>query len=239
VSSVHAARFAGLPAPKKDKLTLYVFGPGFGESQVVALPDGRWMVVDSCIQGGVNLPLELLRHFEAPSIYLLAVTHPDLDHLKGIPELIESFEIRRLWRYPGFQQARDIILHIERDEPHNTDFRELRRVSEAIRPFMATPRGEEVRYGTRLLPESKDYRVACVAPCGPDVVHENDRLGDLFGRLQRGAKLSHADRTYMMGQGNNLSLAIVIWWNDLGILLGGDVEHDDKIPNRGWPGILA
>ena len=46
MSSAHAVRFAGLPGPQQDKLTLYIFGPGFGESQVAALPDGRWLVVD-------------------------------------------------------------------------------------------------------------------------------------------------------------------------------------------------
>ncbi len=59
-----AALFADLPRPERDKITLYVFGPGVGESQVVALPDGKWIVVDTCKSDDVVLPLARLKHFE-------------------------------------------------------------------------------------------------------------------------------------------------------------------------------
>lgn len=38
-SQAHA--FDGLSAPIAGTLTVYVIGPGYGESQVIALPDGR------------------------------------------------------------------------------------------------------------------------------------------------------------------------------------------------------
>ncbi|WP_437906120.1 MBL fold metallo-hydrolase [Sorangium sp. So ce327] len=221
------------------KLTLYVFGPGFGESQVVALPDGKWMVVDSCVHRGVNLPLELLRHFDAPAINLLVVTHPDLDHYKGLPELIAAFKVERLWRYPGFHTAREIILSLERGETDNKSLRELRRMQDAMLPLMRSASGREAAYDTRLLPEPKDYRIHCIAPCPQEKVHETERLGALFKRVEQGKKLTKDEKRWLMGKANRLSLAVVIWWDNIGILLGGDVEHEDGTPDRGWPGILA
>lgn len=238
MSSAHAARFAGLPAPEKGKLTLYVFGPGFGESQVVALPDGKWLVVDSCVQNDVNLPLELLRHFDAPAIDLLAVTHPDLDHYKGLPELIAGFEVKRLWRYPGFRSARDMLIRLEKDDPKNKSLREMRRMYDAMLPLMKSPKGREAGYDTRLLPEST-CRVTCIAPCPQAKTHEAEGLVALVKRIERGEELTKEDKRRLMGEANRLSLAIVIWWGEVGILLGGDVEHDDGNEARGWPGIIA
>jgi len=241
VSSTHGDRFIGLPAPQKGKLTLYVFGPGFGESQVVALPDGRWMVIDSCAHDQVNLPLELLRHFDAQAIDLLAITHPDLDHYRGLPELIAAFEgrVKRLWRYPGFQTARDIILYLEREESSNKSFGEMRRMHDAMLPLMKSGRGREAVYDTRLLPEPDDYRVYSIGPCPQEKTYEGEQLGKLFQRVSEGEKLTNEQKRWLMGEANRLSLAIVIWWGEIGILLGGDVESDDKSPDRGWPGILA
>ena len=78
--------FDGLSAPKPGTLTIYVIGPGYGESQVVALPDGRWMVVDCCRYDGVHWTVELLRHLEVKDVDLFCLTHPDEDHYKGVPE---------------------------------------------------------------------------------------------------------------------------------------------------------
>lgn len=44
----------GLPRPTAGAVTVYFLGPGFGESQVVVLPDDRVLVVDGCSREGVD-----------------------------------------------------------------------------------------------------------------------------------------------------------------------------------------
>lgn len=73
----------GLPRPTAGAVTVYFLGPGFGESQVVVLPDDRVLVVDGCSREGVNHPEAVLRALGRTRIDLLVLTHPDLDHLKG------------------------------------------------------------------------------------------------------------------------------------------------------------
>ena len=90
-------------------MTLYVLGPGFGESQVFSLPDGRWMVVDCCRHRKQVLPALVLRHFDVSRIDLLVITHPDLDHVEGAEELFRDFTIDRTWRYPGAASIRDLL----------------------------------------------------------------------------------------------------------------------------------
>jgi hypothetical protein len=242
VTSAHAALFAGLPAPVPGSLTLYVFGPGFGESQVVALPDGKWMVVDSCRHSGVNLPLELLRHLDVTAIDLLALTHPDLDHYRGLSELIASLPVRRLWRYPGFGTARDILVEIEK-EGKDPDFRELLAAYDAMAPLMRAKGsiGREVGYDTIPWPHDAGggYQVWCIAPGQPDLMHEKEWMAALYKRMKDGRMLTLAEKRRLMGKANALSLAMVIRWGRVGVLLGGDVEHDASNAARGWRGVIA
>ena len=112
---IEIATDAGLPRPGPDRLVLYVLGPGFGESQIVAFPDGRWMVVDGCVRAGLNraglnLPLSLLEHLGCRAVDLLVVTHPDLDHIRGVPQLIERFPPERVWMYPAARSLRNLIV---------------------------------------------------------------------------------------------------------------------------------
>ena len=103
---------AGLPPPTPGKLVVYIFGPRPGEAQVIALPDGRWVVIDGCVQHGVNLPLALLREHEVNRVDLLIITHPDFDHYRGLAELIEAVEVGDVWRYPGLATQREAVARL-------------------------------------------------------------------------------------------------------------------------------
>lgn len=73
-------------------LWLVVFGPGYGESIVVAVPGGHWMVVDSLQrdgeQGAFVPALRLLENHDA-ELSLAALTHPHRDHAGGFARLLD------------------------------------------------------------------------------------------------------------------------------------------------------
>jgi hypothetical protein len=239
MASAHAAHFAGLPAPRPGEFTLYVFGPGYGESQVLALPDGKWVVVDCCIMEDIILPLELLRHFGATSVDLLVVTHPDLDHYKGLPEFIQGIPVRRLWRYPGFQTLRELLILLEQQEPEPR-VTEMLRAHESMAKLMRSPQGEEGYYGLFWAPQGAPYEVYCLAPSSREKATTFEALPELIRRLKRGEKISAQDKRRFMERGNLLSLALSLRWNDRksGLLLGGDVERESG-EEHGWRGVLA
>lgn len=244
-----ATLFEGLPGPEEGKLTLYVFGPGVGESQVVALPDGKWIVVDSCTQDGVVLPLALLRHFGASAVDLLVVTHPDRDHYKGLPELIGAMDVRHLWRYRGFGQRRTALARLCRLYPDNKSYAELSAADQAMEPLMADSRGFEVAIGEQTWPwGGGPYAVNCIAPSPADLRHEYEQSSQLlaFVAEEKGVRLDARVERFLLGKargvdgrGNPVSLALTIHWQGMGILLGGDVEAPKEDAARGWSGILA
>lgn len=75
-------------------LHLYVFDVGQGDAMMIVTPDGRQMIID-----GGEEPALLLREvgevmpFWDRSVDVVVVTHPDTDHLGGLPELLARYEV--------------------------------------------------------------------------------------------------------------------------------------------------
>lgn len=87
------------------ELGVVVFGPGDGEAMVVKLPDGRWGVVDGCLEpsrshrAGTGDPVrEFLNEAETPAgpvqLAFVAWTHPHADHYRGLRRLLDAYRGR-------------------------------------------------------------------------------------------------------------------------------------------------
>lgn len=76
------------------QLHLYMFDVGQGDALMIVTPDGKQIVID-----GGEEPTLLLREigevmpFWDRSLDLVVVTHPDQDHLGGLPELLSRYEV--------------------------------------------------------------------------------------------------------------------------------------------------
>ena len=83
----------GVP-PGKRELELTVLGPGYGESIVLHVGDGAWVVVDSCLDGD-GTP-QALRYLESigvdpdEAVDFIVATHWHDDHIRGISRLVKS-----------------------------------------------------------------------------------------------------------------------------------------------------
>lgn len=79
--------------PNVNELEITLLGAGCeaGESIVVHLANGKWIIIDSCKSGGEVLPLYYLRKkevdLERDVIYVIC-THWHLDHIDGLSEVI-------------------------------------------------------------------------------------------------------------------------------------------------------
>jgi len=79
----------GWSPPDKSTIEVSVFGRGSGESIVVHLGDGRWMVVDSFKSNGVPIPLLYLDALGVEletSVDLVVASHWHDDHIQGLAE---------------------------------------------------------------------------------------------------------------------------------------------------------
>lgn len=80
--------------PGRDELELTLFGPGYGESIVLHVGDGAWVIVDSCIdEGGAPRALRYLENLgldPAEAVVLIVATHWHDDHIRGMAKLVEA-----------------------------------------------------------------------------------------------------------------------------------------------------
>ena len=79
--------------PGKGEFELTLLGPGYGESIVIHVGGGVWVLVDSCVDTG-GMP-RALRYLEsigvdpAETVDLIVATHWHDDHIRGIAKLVE------------------------------------------------------------------------------------------------------------------------------------------------------
>lgn len=81
-----------IPGPQEVEVS--VFGPGFGECIVIHVGNGKWIVVDSCVDPNKRGPvgIEYLESMgvDPGSVLLLVATHWHDDHIRGFSELVRK-----------------------------------------------------------------------------------------------------------------------------------------------------
>lgn len=80
------------PRPEQFEITL--LGPGYGESVVLHIGDGSWIIVDSCIDTpGRARPLQYLESIgvdPTDAVRLVVATHWHDDHIRGMATVVEA-----------------------------------------------------------------------------------------------------------------------------------------------------
>jgi hypothetical protein len=71
-----------------DQLNVWCFGPGVGEFVVVHVPPDGWLAIDGCSAKGQNYPVAFFDDLRRQPTHIL-MTHPHLDHARGVRELVE------------------------------------------------------------------------------------------------------------------------------------------------------
>lgn len=230
------------PAPVAGELTLYLLGPGFGESAVVRLPAGETLVVDCCAEAGRCLTLALLDDLGVTRIDHLVLTHPDLDHVDGLDTLLRARDVMRAWVWPHIALTRDLLTRWGGRRPSH------RRLAEALEHLDALGddnRRFEVTFGFRdqVWPAS-GARLAVLAPLPADINRARKQLERVVEWSGAGRpKLADAMVRRLVGERgsgdhpNLVSLAVALHWRGWKLLLGGDLEVS-KAPARSWRGVL-
>lgn len=91
--------FTGANHPSTDEVEIVVFGPGYGESIVVHVGDGDWIIVDSCHDKDkkpvAQIYLDLIG--VAPEkVKYIVVSHWHDDHTRGISALAKYYSSARI-----------------------------------------------------------------------------------------------------------------------------------------------
>jgi len=229
-----------LPRPNPDEAVVYLLGPGVGESIVLALPDGRFVVIDVCRHSQTNLPLALLDHLGATTLELMVVTHPDLDHVRGVAEIINKKPPEELWRYPLEASIRDFLA----DWAGRRRLKSVEADLRAMGAYLRSPKGDvsTAAYGNREWSgDAGKYKVRALAPTeyDKDRAHRVLMRRLLKNKPELDAWLDKVRQGASPGDSPNvLSVAVLFELGTQRVLFGGDVLTGGRSPKSGWKGIL-
>lgn len=225
-------------APGADEIEIAVMGPGHGESVLIHLGNGRWMIVDSCVDS------EEANRTPAPMLYLRAlgvdidravdnivVSHWDDDHTQGLGALVDACPQARFW-CPLSLTKREFGRYVERlssgaGSTHGANVSEFRAVLNLLED-----RGQSMFYavpGRSVLP-------APLTRTWSPSDHEHTLFMNFVA--QDAPKHAEGHRKAVPGSPNLTSIVITIEWPEACVLLGGDMEaHQDR--RRGWIAVAS
>jgi len=84
-----------LVPPASNELEISIFGPGYGESIVLHIGNGEWILVDSCLEPNSGEPAAL-QYLTAlglgveSSVKLIVATHWHDDHVRGLAQILDK-----------------------------------------------------------------------------------------------------------------------------------------------------
>lgn len=235
-----------LTPPGAEEVEVSLLGPGIGESVVVHLGSGEWIVVDSCRGRGsqAGAPLTYLEELGVDlerQVKLVVATHAHSDHIEGIAELFDRCEAAQ-FVFPRASESLDFLTLLQLDDMAEQEPRAYDEFAKVLDTLIARRRafGRAPKIGAqegtllyRRVPASSDAgaEVLALAPSEAAVeraIREFARWRDLLGQ-NPGRVRTRDPNTY----------CAALWINagELQILLGSDLLNG---PGRdcGWSGVL-
>jgi beta-lactamase superfamily II metal-dependent hydrolase len=236
--------------PKDNELEVTIFGPGYGESIVLHIPQIGWGIIDSCEYKTKNksivLPLEYLLNITTkphPQLAFVILTHPHHDHCKGIDRILREYPggTKRVCRYNGdgirewqaYKTKKDTALK-KVIQGLGYAFKSIDKAVESGAQFrrlgeMTTVFNENVNLNGY---NSTNVRMLALSPSAISIQKYTEMLQKAIPGV--GQRISKMD-----DDGHNLvSVALLLEFGKLQMIFGSDVETGSN-KNTGWSGIIS
>lgn len=114
-----------VPGPVSGKLAIHFLNIGQGDSQLVQVPSGETLLIDTGDRGAPTV--SLLKQLGVSRIDLAITTHPHADHIGEMRDIIREFDVKEVWD-SGFPHPtktyREMLQEIR---ARNIEFRQARR----------------------------------------------------------------------------------------------------------------
>lgn len=224
--------------PRADEIEVSLFGPGTGESCVIHLGHGEWMVVDSCRLRRNSPPasvayLDSLGASVAEDVKAIVATHWHDDHISGMAELFERASSAEFYFSSAIRI--DELEAFVKDRTTASRFKsganELARVkviSKGSGARVLSP----VAAGMRIwFSESHPVtEVWAMSPSSADILLSWEHIG---GELARRNNSSTFGQLSALSP-NDASVVLLLLTTNGNVLLGADLEHHPNSRTRGW-----
>jgi len=244
-----------LKIPNIDEIEISVFGPkcGYGESILIHIGNGKWIIVDSCKNTKKDEPAALtylnsLNVNLATQVILIVASHWHGDHIAGLSELLDKCTSAQFLCSSALSNKELQTLAVAYKKcPPSSNKNNIEEYSNIINiletrskknhykhlnpPILAFP-GREI-----LVSELKEENcsIRTLSPSDGDIVHANMELGSLVAELLQDKK---PKQHIIYNKPNDNAIVLDIKIGEHSILLGSDLENIGD-PSRGWKAVIG
>jgi len=231
--------------PKDDQIEVTLLGPGYGESVLVHLGQGKWLIVDSCIDSRTSEPaaLSYLKSigidFEQ-SVVLIVATHWHDDHVRGISKVLSSCTNAKFCTSSALTKE-EFLTYIYSFDKNNmisnssgtSEFSQVLDILKTRTPIKALMNRRIFHIPAQASPPRTECSVWTLSPSDQQVDHFLSSLADLIPS----AKTTKYRAVEPSDIKNNLSIVTLIQIGEDSILLGGDLKETSD-SKTGWSVII-
>ena len=217
--------------PGKRELECTVLGPGYGESVVLHVGDGVWILVDSCLDAeGTPRALRYLEGIgldPAQSVALIVTTHWHDDHIRGMAKLVDACREATFCCAGVLCQGEFLAAAHALESRHlsvkGSGVREIHDVLTRLRERASRP---TVAFADRRIFVRGGCKIWSLSPSDASF----QRFLESIGRLLPGSRQTKTRLPSLSP--NEVAVVLRIEVEEVAILLGSDLEK------RGWIEIL-
>jgi beta-lactamase superfamily II metal-dependent hydrolase len=152
------------PGPVSGKLVIRFLDVGQGDSELIHLPDGENILIDSGDRGAHTV--DLLNNYGVKQIDLIIATHPHSDHIGEMRDVMAAVKVREFWD-SGFSHSTKTYGDM------------LKEISDRGIKFATPKRGDSRKFGDVLLE---------VLNPGQEPPDDNPNNASIVVRLSYGSK---------------------------------------------------
>ncbi len=229
--------------PASDELEISLFGPGYGESLVLHLGAGQWMIVDSCVdaRSGEAAALGYLRDIGvdcARDVRIVLATHWHDDHVRGIADAVQACQGARFICSSAFNTSEFLVLTnstvlgAERTTSGVREFGEVLSIVRARRAAGDANAGPKFVLENTVIHQSESCEVRALSPSSASIERAMAAIASMLPERRRPHLRVRSPSP------NEGSVALWMKGPSGAALLGADVERQ-ATNDRGWGAILA
>jgi beta-lactamase superfamily II metal-dependent hydrolase len=236
-----------LSPPRPDQLELTLMGPGFGESIVIHVGNGKWVLVDSCVDNTSNPPMPAaLRYLAslgitpADAVSLIIATHWHDDHIRGMSTLLSACPQAKFCLSSALSAEEFFAMvtkyDIERFSKSTTGVREIHEVFNALTAASRKPiRAVSNKPIFKLEGSESGHGYDCIVTA---LTPSDAQLEKFYFEITALMPAINTTMQRCTPQGEN-DMAVVTWVSigPVAILMGSDLQ-ETKNPDTGWSVIV-
>jgi hypothetical protein len=236
--------------PKLDEIEVSVFGPGYGEAIALHVGEGKWILVDSCIEPDSELPaaldyLHCLNVDVENAVKLIVATHWHDDHICGLGTVFDKCKSAAISISSALDTEEFLALPVLYREPvvrrssGLDEFVQVLQILDARKEQGVRFNSPRLALADRLLfhdhirleSEAVEAKVFALSPSDASLLQAKLAFAELLpkeGPVRRVASPTP----------NHASVVLWIEVDNHRILLGADLERTAD-PRTGWSVILS